>query len=51
MENQKPVKEFKTIKAEAPSVLHDKFKEKCRKKDTQMNKVLIRLVSEYCNQK
>ena len=33
----KEKKEFATIKAVCNSELHEKFKEKCRKKDIQMN--------------
>lgn len=51
MAKEKKYKEFSTIKCEAPTTLHSKFKEKCRMKDTQMNKVIIKLVSDYCNQK
>lgn len=42
-------KEFATIKAVCNSELHEKFKEKCRKKDIQMNKVIIKLVKAYIN--
>jgi hypothetical protein len=38
---------FKTIKAQIPFKLHHRFKEACRKKDTNITTVLIRLISNY----
>ncbi len=49
MNKDKSNKDFKTIKAVVPNNFHTKFKNKCKKKDTQMNIVLIRLVSKFCS--
>jgi hypothetical protein len=50
MNTSKSSKDFKTIKAVVPNNFHTKFKNKCKKKDVQMNIVLIRLVSKFCNE-
>lgn len=47
MEKNKQPKTHKRLLAEIPNNLHEKFKTVCRKNDTQMNKVLIKMVSQY----
>lgn len=40
-------KEFKIIKVECTSSLHDKFKKSCKEQKTNMSAVLIKLTKAY----